>query len=1156
MGDRLGGRYRLDQRLGQGGMGEVWRGYDLTLDRAVAVKVLLDTATNEEVVSRFRREATIGARLQHPGITVVHDVGRHEGRLFIVMELLAGEDLASLLARTPGGLPGETAAALAAQTAEALAAAHEQAVVHRDLKPGNLFLLPGGRLKICDFGIAHSADATGGWTVTGRMFGTPAYMAPEQWRGEHVDARCDLYALGCVLYAMLSGLPPFGVAESPYVLMRRHIEDVPLALREAGFPVAPELERLVRALLAKDPADRPESAQTVGEALRALAGTGAGRGAERIPLALREPGFPVAPERGTGRGAEPGSGPRYPATARVHATAAGPGPQGAPHAATAVATAPGTAAGPDTGAEAGAGTAAGAEAGAGTAAGAEAGPGAGAAAGMPTRPEAGAGTGPGAEAGPGAGAAAGAGAGPGEVPFPVREFVRGLLHEAEQILGASAPGWEHLRVEGLAVAADAAAHFDTALAGRLLAGAEHAAWTDGQGDGARIADLLTLLARRTARHAPARTGRLLTDAQQALFTVFGSNRRAPLRTVAEELARVSPERAAQLALRHFSGHPAGDRIWARVAVATAAADTALAEEHLSRIRDAGLRETARTDLVVGVAGRDLAAALELAGRIEDGGVRVRVLCEVADGRAAAGDTAGEAEALAHGTEALARFTEERAARLREDAARHAERGELVRAEQLRGQAASVLRQDGRSTGDAEVERARTALARARTRTGPEQRRLLDPAAAQERAAAARDLPDAPDRALELVRIARECVAWRRAPWPAELAADPGTPPPHEVAVAVAAAVRTDPSARPGPDAPVQPGARRWFTGALPQALCAAGDGVVWTSGDEVGCVLAGSGGTRWTAAGDEGVPAAPLPGETAVHCAADAVTVCVALEERAGSGVRLLAREPVDGRVRWWRDLPGAGPGGDGRTPVVLADALVLHTGREQLSALDAHTGEVRWQRPGPYHSSLTATVDGDCVVLVGRDTLMALHAARGALLWTWQRGAGRVLVPPGAPEVPGGPVTVLDGPVLRTLDRRRGNELWSVELGSPASVLAAGPVVFAAGRQPQEKGDLVFAFDAPTGRELARQRVVQHDGSCALELLGMRRGLLYVKSARGSRARLGRAVQPPFLAALDPATLKTVWQWKDVRIGRRDAVLTGDDVVLPLPELTAIALP
>lgn len=141
-----------------------------------------------------------------------------------------------------------------------------------------------------------------------------------------------------------------------------------------------------------------------------------------------------------------------------------------------------------------------------------------------------------------------------------------------------------------------------------------------------------------------------------------------------------------------------------------------------------------------------------------------MLCEVADGRAAAGDPAGAAEALAHGTEALARFTEERAARLREDAARHAERGELVRAEQLRSQAASVLRQDGRSTGDAEVERARTALDRARTRTGPEQRRLLDPAAAQERAAAARDLPDAPDRALELVRIARECVARRRAPW--------------------------------------------------------------------------------------------------------------------------------------------------------------------------------------------------------------------------------------------------------------------------------------------------------------------------------------------------------------------------------------------------------
>ncbi|RSS41201.1 serine/threonine protein kinase, partial [Streptomyces sp. WAC07061] len=268
VGEVLADRYRLDRRLGAGGMGEVWRGHDRALRRAVAVKVLLDAATNEELIARFRREATIGARLQHPGITVVHDVGQHEGRLFIVMELLSGEDLGARLARSPGGLPVAEAVELGAQTAEALAAAHERAVVHRDLKPQNLFLLPGGRLKICDFGIAHSADATAGWTVTGRMFGTPPYMAPEQWRGEHVDARCDLYALGCVLYALLSGEPPFGSAEPMYVLMRRHVEDAPLPPAVPG--VSAELGRLVLALLAKDPRDRPESAGWVAGALREL----------------------------------------------------------------------------------------------------------------------------------------------------------------------------------------------------------------------------------------------------------------------------------------------------------------------------------------------------------------------------------------------------------------------------------------------------------------------------------------------------------------------------------------------------------------------------------------------------------------------------------------------------------------------------------------------------------------------------------------------------------------------------------------------------------------------------------------------------------------------------------------------------------------------
>ncbi|MET9604537.1 serine/threonine-protein kinase [Streptomyces sp. NPDC006512] len=268
-GEHFSGRYRLDARLGHGGIGEVWRAYDVDLGRAVALKVLLEFDAPDELLRRFRREAAIGARLQHPGITVVHDIGHHENRLFIVMELLEGEDLAHRLARSPGGLPVSEALELALQATEALEAAHAQKVVHRDLKPANLFLLADGRLKICDFGIARTADATGGLTVTGRPFGTPSYMAPEQWRGEHVDARCDLYALGCVLHALLTGDTPFPATEQPWALMRRHLDEVPPGLRSVRPDVPVGVETLVASLLAKDPAERPDAAATV-RILRAL----------------------------------------------------------------------------------------------------------------------------------------------------------------------------------------------------------------------------------------------------------------------------------------------------------------------------------------------------------------------------------------------------------------------------------------------------------------------------------------------------------------------------------------------------------------------------------------------------------------------------------------------------------------------------------------------------------------------------------------------------------------------------------------------------------------------------------------------------------------------------------------------------------------------
>ncbi|MEU3430541.1 protein kinase domain-containing protein [Streptomyces gardneri] len=282
------GRYRLDGRIGRGGMGEVWRGHDLSLNRPVAVKVLLGAEANEEIVARFRREALIGARLQHPGITIVHDIGHHDGQLFIVMELLDGEDLAQALGRSLGGLPVHEVFRLAVQAVEALAAAHEAGVVHRDLKPGNLFVLSTGRLKICDFGIARPADATAGLTQTGRVFGTPAYMAPEQWRGEQVDARSDLYSLGCVVYALLTGAPPFGSDGALYSLARQHLEDPPPRLPEAVAGAAPGLDVLVGRLLAKDPADRPDSARSVAAVLAALRPAGDDR--PQLVPALTDPG--------------------------------------------------------------------------------------------------------------------------------------------------------------------------------------------------------------------------------------------------------------------------------------------------------------------------------------------------------------------------------------------------------------------------------------------------------------------------------------------------------------------------------------------------------------------------------------------------------------------------------------------------------------------------------------------------------------------------------------------------------------------------------------------------------------------------------------------------------------------------------------------------
>lgn len=292
--DLLGGRYRLDSVLGRGGMAVVWRGVDTRLDRPVAVKVLDGAALAESGgVQRFHQEARTVARLTDPHVVSVYDVGSDGDRHYLVMELVHGESLAALLANGP--LPVRRAVEIAAQVCEALGAAHVAGVVHRDVKPGNILIDDKGRVKVCDFGIARLVGAAQPQlTAVGAMIGTSQYMAPEQVSGGPVDARTDLYALGCVLYTMLAGVPPFqGEAAISVAWQQLHHEPEPIAVRRPEVP-AP-LAALVDRLLAKDPGDRPGSAAQVRAALVGVARTGA----------VTDPGVDPAAGAGTSAVADP-----------------------------------------------------------------------------------------------------------------------------------------------------------------------------------------------------------------------------------------------------------------------------------------------------------------------------------------------------------------------------------------------------------------------------------------------------------------------------------------------------------------------------------------------------------------------------------------------------------------------------------------------------------------------------------------------------------------------------------------------------------------------------------------------------------------------------------------------------------------------------------
>jgi serine/threonine-protein kinase len=289
----LGGRYVLGEVLGTGGMATVWRATDEVLGREVAVKVLSPQfAADAGFVARFEREARHAARLSHPRLVTVFDCGIDNGTAFIVMELVAGRTLRQVLDEA-GILPPAEATGIAAAVCEGLEVAHASGLVHRDIKPANV-VVSGGEVKVLDFGIAR-AEGTAGLTRTQTVLGTAAYLSPEQASGRPAGPQSDLYSLGCVLFEMLTGEPPF-TADSAVGLAYRHVHDDPgpPSARRPGVPG--QLDGITAWLLAKDAAARPPSAAAARAGLLAALNPGAtavlpGPQEDAVPSGLSRGGF-------------------------------------------------------------------------------------------------------------------------------------------------------------------------------------------------------------------------------------------------------------------------------------------------------------------------------------------------------------------------------------------------------------------------------------------------------------------------------------------------------------------------------------------------------------------------------------------------------------------------------------------------------------------------------------------------------------------------------------------------------------------------------------------------------------------------------------------------------------------------------------------------
>ncbi|MEU5987615.1 serine/threonine-protein kinase [Spirillospora sp. NPDC047418] len=274
-GDVVAGRYELVFKIGHGGMGEVWQGFDQHLDRHIAIKFLRDAVFADPEASalarkRLRREARATARIDHPGVPTIHDFGPYgDDQVFLVMEHVKGLTVMDLLHEQDGRLPLPWAAAIGAQLCAVLTVAHAESLIHRDLKPENLMLRPDGTLKVLDFGIVALLDPAMEETkITEAGFypGTPAYMAPEYITTGAISPHTDLYAVGCILHELLCGEKVFQ-APTPMGTAAMHMNNEPPTLDEFGVAVPEEIQSLISALLKKVPEERPQAAAEVYERL-------------------------------------------------------------------------------------------------------------------------------------------------------------------------------------------------------------------------------------------------------------------------------------------------------------------------------------------------------------------------------------------------------------------------------------------------------------------------------------------------------------------------------------------------------------------------------------------------------------------------------------------------------------------------------------------------------------------------------------------------------------------------------------------------------------------------------------------------------------------------------------------------------------------------